>query len=80
MGKKHFFDKFENVIKMLRIFWVLLFVLFVFDFFIKKHPFFAFEEWPGFYAVFGFVAYTFIVILAKHFLRPIVKREEDYYD
>lgn len=80
MEKKYFFDKFENVIKMLRIFWVLLFVLFVIDLFIQKHPFFSFEEWPGFYAVFGFVAYTFIVIIAKHLLRPIVKREEDYYD
>lgn len=80
MEKKYFFDKFENVIKMLRIFWVLLFVLFVIDLFIQKHPFFSFEEWTGFYAVFGFVAYTFIVIIAKHLLRPIVKREEDYYD
>jgi len=80
MEKKYFLDKFENVMKILRIFWVVLFVLFIVDFFIHKHPYFEFEEWPGFYAVFGFVAYTVIVLIGKHILRPIVKREENYYD
>jgi purine-cytosine permease-like protein len=78
--KKYFFDKFDNVIKMLRVFWGLLFILLVLDLFISKHPIFPWEEWPEFYAVFGFVAYTIIVLIGKHILRPIVKREENYYD
>lgn len=78
--KKYFFDKFENIIKVLRIFWVVLFVLLIIDLFIHKHPLFPWEEWPEFYAVFGFVAYSFIVVAAKHILRPILKRKEDYYD
>ncbi len=80
MEKKYFFDKFENIIKMLRIFWVVLFVLLVFDFFIHRHPVFSWEGWPEFYAAFGFFAYSLIVIAAKHILRPLVKRKEDYYD
>ncbi len=80
MEKKYFFDKFENVEKMLRLFWVILFILLILDFFIPKHPIFPWEEWYGFYAVFGFVAYTVIVLIGKHILRPIVKREENYYD
>ena len=80
MEKKHFLDKFENVVKILRVFWVVLFMLLIIDLFIRKHPLFPWEEWPEFYAVFGFVAYASIVIVAKYFLRPFLKREEDYYD
>ncbi len=32
----------------------------------------------GFYAVFGFVAFSFIIFAAKA-LRAIIKRDEDYY-
>ena len=34
----------------------------------------------GFYAVFGFVACVALVLAAKHVLRPIIMRGEDYYD
>ncbi|WP_419161944.1 hypothetical protein [Candidatus Palauibacter sp.] len=37
------------------------------------------EGWPGFYAVYGFLAYTAIVYTAKA-LRKGVMRDEDYYD
>ena len=80
MEKKYFLDKFENVLKILRVFWGVLLVLLILDFFIGKHPIFAWEEWPLFYPVFGFVAYALIVILAKHILRPLLQRGEDYYD
>lgn len=45
---------------------------------IEWHPHFAFESWPGFFALFGFAAYCFIVLSAKR-LRPLLRREETYY-
>lgn len=43
------------------------------------HHGFAFESWPGFYPLFGLVAYVTLVLVAKQ-LRPLVMRSEDYYD
>lgn len=80
MEKKHFFDKPENVKKVLKVFWSVLAVLLVVDFSIHKHPHFSWEEWPEFYAVFGFVACVCLVLAAKYILRPLMKRKEDYYD
>ncbi len=45
-----------------------------------KHPYFKWEKWPGFYAVFGFVSSAVLVFIAKHVLRPLVMRSEHYYD
>jgi hypothetical protein len=50
------------------------------EFFVHKHPHFPWEQWWGFYAVYGFVACVLLVLVAKYILRPIVKRREDYYD
>ena len=50
------------------------------EFFIHKHTYFRWEEWPGFYAVFGFIAFVVLILAAKYILRPIIKRKEDYYD
>lgn len=47
-------------------------------FLIQHKPHFAFEAWPGFFAIFGFAAYCFIVLSAKS-LRPLLRREETYY-
>lgn len=44
-----------------------------------KHAHYAWENWPGFYAVYGFVSCFLLVILARMVLRPLVKRDEDYY-
>ena len=44
-----------------------------------KHPHFRWEQWPGFYAVYGFVACVVLVLAAKQ-LRRVVMRPEDYYD
>ena len=49
------------------------------DVFHHKHGHFAFEEWFGFYALYGFVSYMVIVLSAKQ-LRKLLKRDEDYYD
>lgn len=49
------------------------------DIFHHKHGHFTFEEWFGFYAFYGFLAYLIIVNCAK-LLRKLVQRDEDYYD
>jgi len=45
-----------------------------------KHPYLKWETWPGFYAVYGFVACVLLVIVSRYLLRPLVMRGEDYYD
>jgi membrane protein YdbS with pleckstrin-like domain len=80
MSKTHMFDKPENVKRVLRIFFTSLVILLAIDFFVHKHAFFPWEEWPEFYAVFGFVACVALVLTAKYILRPLVKRNEDYYE
>lgn len=64
----------------LGIFFSVLVLLIIIDFFTPKHPHFRWEEYPSFYAVYGFVACVVLVLFAKYVLRPIVKRKEDYYD
>lgn len=80
MAKKHLFDDPRNVKRLLTIFFTILAVLLVLDFFIHKHAYFPWEDWPDFYAMYGFVACVCLVLLAKYVLRPLIKREEDYYD
>jgi len=49
-------------------------------FFDEKHPpHFDAETWFGFSAIFGFVAFIAVVMLGT-LLRPLIRREEDYYD
>ncbi|MGE3851000.1 MAG: hypothetical protein AB7K09_04595 [Planctomycetota bacterium] len=38
-----------------------------------------FEGWFGFYAVYGFIACTVLVLVSTQ-MRKVVKRNEDYYD
>ncbi len=79
------FDRKENVRKILGGlyiacgFFVLLDVIFWLTGF-DKHPYLKWEKWPGFYAVYGFVACVLLVLIAKHVMRPLVMRDEDYYD
>ncbi|MEJ2588016.1 MAG: hypothetical protein P8165_10665 [Deltaproteobacteria bacterium] len=79
-SKRHVFDRPRNVKRLLRAFYLSLVVLLIIEPFIHKHPHFRFEEWPEFYAVFGFVACVVLVVAAKYILRPLVKRREAYYD
>ena len=80
MKQGHFFDKPENVKRVLMGFYIFLVLLIVVDFFLPKHPFFPWEGYPSFYGAFGFVACVGLVLGAKYILRKIVKRKEDYYD
>ena len=49
-------------------------------FFDEKHPaHFPQEEWFGFQAAFGFIAFAVVVFLGT-MLRKLIMRKEDYYD
>jgi len=78
--KKYLFDNPRNVKILLGCFYASLVVLLLIEFLLNKHPHFGWEAWPEFFAVYGFVACVVLVIVAKYFLRPLVKRDEDYYD
>ena len=85
MEKQHIFDRQENIIRLLKIVFTTCIILFLLDFLFQanlydKHAQFNWEEWFGFYPVFGFVACVVLVLISKYVLRPIVMRKEDYYD
>jgi uncharacterized membrane protein len=78
--KKHMFDNPKNVQKVLYSLFVSLVLLLALEPFVHKHSYFAWEKWFGFFAIYGFVACVLLVLAAKYILRPLVKRDEDYYD
>jgi hypothetical protein len=45
----------------------------------KKHPHFDVEGMGAFFGVYGFLAFSFIVLAGQH-LRKLVGRKEDYYE
>lgn len=78
--REYFFDKPGNVKRLFLLYYLVIFSLLLMDFFFHKHIIFPWEEWPGFYAVFGFVACVALVLVARFILRPLVMRRETYYD
>ena len=46
---------------------------------VHKHGHFKFEDWFGFHALFGFLAFTLAVFAGKA-VRALLSRDEDYYD
>ncbi len=69
----------RHVTRIVRVLMGLCALALVADFFYAKSPFFDVEEFPGFYAVYGFVVSTALVLTAKQ-LRKLVGRPEDYYE
>ena len=49
------------------------------DFFYDKHGEFHFQEFTGFDALYGFIAYVGLIHVAKG-VRVLLMRNEDYYD
>jgi hypothetical protein len=47
---------------------------------VSKHPTFTWEKWFGFHAAFGLIACILLVLVARYLLRPLVMRDEEYYD
>ena len=48
------------------------------DFIFPRYGHFAVEEIPGFFAVYGFIMFS-LIILGATILRFFIKRNEDYY-
>jgi len=74
-----FFDKPENISKMLKVFYVICVLLVVADFMVHRHIYHDWENMPAFYAVYGFVGCVILVLIAKA-MRKVLMKEEDYYD
>ncbi len=76
---KGFFDKPENVRRMLRVFYVICALLVIADFIVHRHIYHDWEKIPAFYAIYGFVGCVVLVLIAKE-MRKVLMRGEDYYD
>lgn len=71
-------DNMRNVDRVVYSLYALCAGLFAADFLYHKHTYLAVEDFPGFYALYGFIMCALLVITAKG-LRLILKRPEDYY-
>lgn len=88
-GPRHYFDDPKRWKRLIAILFVICAAVFALDLvnLLQKamgwhelrHQERDWEGLPGFYAVYGFLAYTTIVYTAKA-LRKGVMRDEDYYD
>ena len=77
--KIYFFDKPENIKRVLYVFYTLCVILVLADFVIHRHVILVWENIPAFYAIYGFVACVSLVVVAK-LIRKVVMRKEDYYN
>ncbi|MPZ61951.1 MAG: hypothetical protein GEU93_11785 [Propionibacteriales bacterium] len=73
-------DEPRNVTRLVYGLVVLCALAFLADLFYTKDPHFGVERWFGFYAIYGFVVSTALVMSAKEVLRRVVRRDEDYYE
>ena len=71
-------DNPKSVNKLVFGLYVLCAMLFLADFFYEKHVYLREEEFPGFYALYGFFMCALLVIVAKG-MRVILMRDENYY-
>jgi len=74
-----FFDKPENISKMLKVFYAICGLLVVADFIVHRHIYHSWEKLPAFYAIYGFIGCVVLVLTAKE-MRKVLMREEEYYD
>lgn len=78
-NKQYIFDNPKNVSRLLNGFYIICATLFVTDFIVHRHTTHSWEEFPGFYALYGFIACVLLVVVAKE-IRKVLMRKEDYYD
>jgi len=69
----------QTIKRMLLIFYAICIGLFAADFIIHRHIYHDWENLPGFYAIYGFVACVVLVLIATQ-MRKVLMRDEDYYD
>lgn len=74
-----FFDKPENISKILKVFYAICILLVVADFIVHRHIYHTWEQVPAFYAIYGFVGCVVLVLIAKA-MRKVLMKKEDYYD
>ena len=72
-------DNMRNVDRVVYALYAVCAALFLADFFYHKHVYLTVEEFPGFYALYGFIMCALLVICAKG-MRLFLKRDEDYYE
>ncbi len=72
------FDKPENVSKMLKVFYVVCVLLVIADFIVHRHIYHSWENVPAFYAIYGFAVCAILVLTARQ-LRKLLIREEHFY-
>ncbi|WP_237056321.1 hypothetical protein [Microbulbifer sediminum] len=77
--KQDFFDKPENIQRILRTFYAICALLVLADFVVHRHTEHGWEGLPGFYPLYGFAGCVILVIIAK-WMRKFLMRPEDYYD
>lgn len=77
--KIYFFDRPENVNRLLKGFYGICVLLVLADLVLHRHIGFEWEKIPAFYAIYGFVACVLLVVVAKR-MRNVLMRKEDYYD
>ncbi|MEQ8514341.1 MAG: hypothetical protein RIC38_01925 [Chromatocurvus sp.] len=77
--KQHFFDRPENVTRVLRVFYAICIILALLDFVIHRHVSHSLENIWLFYPIYGFVGCVLLVLVAK-WMRTFLMREESYYD
>ncbi|MFB8774807.1 hypothetical protein [Streptomyces broussonetiae] len=76
---RRWLDDPRHVTLIVRILTALCALALLADLFYSKHPYFSIEEWPAFYALYGFTGSVALVLTAK-WLRRFLKRDEDYYE
>ena len=76
-NKKEFIS--PTLIKILIFFLFLVSaILLIFDFFYDRYSYFKIEKLDGFYAFYGFIAFS-IIIFGSKALRYLIKRPENFY-
>ena len=73
------FDNPKNIRRLQMGFFAALALVLVAEAFVDMHGEFHIEHFYGFYAVYGFISYVSLIVIAK-LLRKILMRKEDYYD
>jgi len=80
MDKQGFWDDKRHIHWLVISLIIVSAILFLLDFVLHPHHHSDWENWPGFYAVFGFVATVVLALVARYVFRPLLSRKEDYYD
>ena len=74
-----FFDRPATIKWILGVFYVLCALLVLAAFLVHRHIYVSWESFPAFYALYGFIACSVLVFLAK-LMRVVLMRDEYYYD